>query len=146
MLISPFGSFELSSITLSAWMAEKGLSPWDNIDSYESELAEIAANDPDTKAEIKAHAEWAEKKAADDAAKVKIIAATTGGLDRETVMDLASKILKGGYWPEILKDGTLVIYKGDQKIVWSPGANGWSTILSTQGSREDAGAGYGSNQ
>jgi hypothetical protein len=46
MLISPFGSFELSSITLSAWMAEKGLSQGDNIDSFESEFAKMPV--PDT--------------------------------------------------------------------------------------------------
>ena len=127
-------------------MAEKGLSPWDNLDSYESELAAIAANDSATKAEIKADTEAAAKKAAYDAAREKVIAATTGGLDRETVMDLASKVLRGGYWPEIFEDGTLAIYNGDQKIVWHPGADAWSAILSTQGNREDKGAGYGANE
>ena len=127
-------------------MAEKGLSPWDDLGDHEAELASIAANDPATKAEIKADAEWLAKKAADDAAKQKVIAATTGGLDRETVMALASKVLIGRYWPEISEDGTLTIFKGDLKIVWSPGADRWSAIVSTQGSRDDTGAGYGTNQ
>ena len=127
-------------------MAAKGLSPWDSLDKHKVELTALAESDPATKVEIAQYKARVKEKAAGDAAKEAIIADTTGGLDRETVMAMAEKILSGGYWPEIFGDGTLAVYNGDRKIIWAPGADGWSSILCTRGTRDDAGAGYGANQ
>jgi len=147
MLISPTGTFEISSTTLNAWLKSKGLSPYDCLDAYGAELEALAAADAKTIAEIAENAAFIAAKKSDDLAKESEIARITGGLDRETVMALAETALDDarGYWPHIYQDGLAVGNTRDQKIIWLIGQDNWSSPISTRGDRDDDGAGYCAN-
>ena len=147
MLLSPTGTFEISSTTLESWTKSKGLSPCDCLDSYESELESLAKSDPATVAEIAENDAFIASKKADEESKELEISRITGGLDRETVMALAKKALHDarGYFPLIYGDTLVVKNTSDEKIVWAIGDEKWSNPISTRGNRDDDGAGYGLN-
>lgn len=124
--------------------------PWDQ-DEFVSEnlsaLSHWAKSDCQNMAAIAKAEEEAIAKAEDEEAMEAKIASITDGLDRETVMALAKKALVNarGYWPSIESDSLVVRNTSDQMIVWKRGAETWSRVVSTQGSK-DQGAGYGMNQ
>jgi len=147
MLIAPTGTFEIASQTLAVWAKSKGLTPYDCLDAYETELEALAASDSVTIAEIAKNTAFIAAKKADEEYKELEIARITGGLDRETVMALAETALDDarGYWPHIYQDGLAVGNTRDQKIIWLIGQDNWSSPISTRGDRDDDGAGYCAN-
>jgi len=60
----------------------------------------------------------------------------TGGLDRETVMELAEAALDDarGYWPEFTDGKIIVRNTKSQYIYWGIGDDGWSTPVYIGGS------------
>lgn len=143
-LICPTGA-DISAKTFIAWCAANGLRVQDRLTSeQEEQVNALAASDPAT---IELLAAKAAAKIADTAAraaKEATIAAITGGLDRETVMALAKRLIgDSDYWPAIDGD-TLVAVGRDNSAVWQKGADGWTKV--TRRYDDESGAGYGMNQ
>jgi hypothetical protein len=152
----------ICKVTLADWLTSQGQEPLarkvleEGTESLEGKWGDIAFGDErhlrDATADeaVLIAAQEAEAKAsraATNAPREAEIARITDGLDRETVMALASKVLVGGgYWPTICAESLEVYNTSDQKIVWRTGDSSWSQPICTRGNRGDVGAGYGSNE